>query len=172
MLYSGGEWPGWLGSLHCNNFIYTYAALLPYGLRERDCTSLPSLAPTLPPKWRDAEGAGWGFVHGTGCTSGCTNTSSIAAVVVGHCKRVVPDWHCHRPTGPGGGGASPVTLGILLCQCSGEHLIAGDRPPCWLSRQSWAPVLPKSVATQISRLREATLGAHWSTSAKTLTRAA
>ena len=64
------------------------------------------------------------------------------------------------------------TLGILLCQCSGEHLIAGDRPPCWLSRQSWAPVLPKSVATQISRLREATLGAHWSTSARTLTRAA
>ena len=62
-----------------------------------------SLTPTLPPKWRDAEGAGWGFVHGTGGTSGCTNTSSIAAVVEGHCKRVVPDWHCHRPTGQVGG---------------------------------------------------------------------
>ena len=63
--------------------------------------------PSLPNGEMLRELGGGFLVHGTGGTSGCTCTSSIAVVALGHCKRVVPDWHCHRPTGPGG-GASPL----------------------------------------------------------------
>ena len=110
-----------------------------------------------------------------GCTSGCTCTSSIAAVAPGHCKRVVPDWHCHHPTCPGGGARPPVTLGVCYANVQGGRAgrtRSADRMrsrPCWLSRREWAPRPPQSVAAQISCLRAATLGAHWSMS-WTLTR--
>ena len=147
LLYSGGEWPGWLGSPHCNNFIYTYAALLPFGLRERGIAphSLLSPLPSLPngEMLRELGGGSSGARHWVNqrlhlhqqhrcCCSG--------ALQAGGSRLALSPSHL-----PGWGGASPVTLGVCYANVQGGHAgrtRSADRMrsrPCWLSRQVWAP---------------------------------